>query len=109
MSVTTKEIHSIRRGAGDLKNSLVEYRKYGYIPSRYAGFCNVLDNVPCMQPGEVLRMKRPGDSSTSIVCAEQKSMRLLQELVSRLSLPEDIVFDLFGGKFSLAVAFIILE
>ena len=109
MSVTTKAIHAVRRGAGDLQNSLVEYKNYGYIPSRYAGFCNVLDNVPHMQPGERLRMVRPGDSSTSMVRAEQKSVRLLQELVSRLSLPGDIVVDLFGGTFSLAVACLTLE
>ena len=109
MSVTTKAIHAVRRGAGDLQNSLVEYKNYGYIPSRYAGFCNVLDNVPRMEPGEPLRMTRPGDRSSSMVRAEQKSVRLLQELVSRLSLPGDIVVDLFGGTFSLAVACLTLE
>ena len=35
-------------------------------------------------------------------------MRLLQE-ISRLSLPGDIIVDLFGGTFSLAVACLTLE
>ena len=91
MSVTTKAIHSVHCSAGDLHNSLFEYKGYGYIHSRYAGFCNVLENVHRMQPSERLRMMQPGDSSTSMVRAEQKIVRLLQELVSRLSLPGDIV------------------
>ena len=72
MSVTTKAIHAVIRGVGKFQNSLFDHKDYGYIPSRYAGFCNVLDNVSRMKPGERLRMIRPEASSTSMARAEQK-------------------------------------
>ena len=59
-----------------------------------------------MKPDGHLLVKQPGENSTSMIREEQKGLHLLQELVSRLSLPGDIVFNLFGGILSLAVAFL---
>ena len=97
---------------------MVNYRNFNYVASGFKATTNVIDNVPGLAPGERLMIntvqEHGGESSTSRNTAvkkspsalrpEQKSLPLLQELVSRFSQPGDIVTDMFAGTFSTAVA-----
>lgn len=109
MKVTVNEIHYLHRGNRDLQKSLVEYKKCGFITSKYAMFCKFLENLPRRKPSELRRMTRPEDSSTSIVREEHNLVKILPELVFHISLPKDISVDLFKGTFSLAVVCLTLE
>ena len=105
VSFHAKGFHAVRIGAGrEEVNSMVRYSGFGFVPSRFPGYVNVIDNVERVQAGERLYFRSPKDDSRRRVRAEQKNTDLLRELICRLSKPGDYVVDLFGGTFSSSIA-----
>ena len=79
---------------------MVNYKTFGYVNSRHGGTKNTIDNVPGLATNE--RITHPATQRP--LRAEQKSVELLKELISRYSQPGDTVVDFFGGTFSTAIA-----
>ena len=103
--VTQWSMHCTKTGLPSQEAfDLVAYSNHGHTGSRYPGWTNVIDNVDRLQPGEALRAKALGSSTATMVRPEQKSRKLLKELISRFTKPGDIVADLFAGTFSTAAA-----
>lgn len=98
----------------------VSYRTHGHVFSTHPGYCNVIDSIPRLSPGEKIiyvpsgSLLSAGDvsdddgedtpASGAPLRPEQKNVKLLRELISRFSAPGDTVVDLFAGTFSTAVA-----
>ena len=55
VTVTQKCFHAVRVGALRKDEvTMVRYRNFGFVPTRYPGFVNVIDNVPRVTGGEQL-------------------------------------------------------
>ena len=87
---------------------MVNYENFNFVRSAYPAYKNVINNVPRLAPREQVRTRREVQGehrhSTVALRAEQKSLPLLMELVSRFTQPGDLVVDLFAGTFSSAAA-----
>jgi hypothetical protein len=105
MNMAEIALHCCKKGAGSAALRMVTYKSFNAVPSRFPGWCNVIDNVPNLASGEAVRddSSRLGGRAAHMRC-EQKSISLMVELVSRFSLPADIVVDLFSGTYTTAVA-----
>jgi hypothetical protein len=97
-------VHATKRGEGRGACDMVSYRNFDQVPSRFKGWCNVIDNVPKPSMGESLMRAAAAGAGTEFVRSEQKPVLLMQELIYRFSKAQDTVVDLFSGTYSTAVA-----
>ena len=95
-------VHATKLGAGKRGYEMVSYSNFHCVPSRFPGWCNVIDNVPKLSPAEQIMCME--DERKIALRPEQKSLSLMKELVSRFSVVGDIVVDLFAGTYSAAEA-----
>ena len=102
-------VHCCKKGAGNAALRMVTYKNFDYIPSRFAPWTNVIDNVGNLAAGEAHRADDAVSGRSVTMRHEQKSLPLCVELVSRFSLPKDIVVDLFSGTYTTAVACLRVE
>ena len=94
-------VHIKKNGLSyDREKEMVNYKPFGYVNSRHSAMKNTIDNVPGLSPNE--RIPHPTQSGP--LRAEQKSVELLKELISRFSQPGDTVVDFIAGTFSTAIA-----
>lgn len=95
-------VHATKLGAGKQGYEMVSYSNFDCVPSRFPGWCNVIDNVPKLSPAE--QIMHVEDERKIALRPEQKSLSLMKELVSRFSVVGDTVVDLFAGTYATAEA-----
>jgi hypothetical protein len=105
MNMVEIALHCCKGGAGKDALEMVAYKNFNAVSSRFVGWCNVIDNVPNLASGEAIRVEGANTRGRAgrLRC-EQKCIPLIVELVSRFSLPADIVVDLFSGTYTTAAA-----
>ena len=81
----------------------------GYIQSRHAPCTNCIDEINPIGRSERVRVPNTEGSRFKHLRLEQKSIRLLQELVGRYTKPGDIVVDCFAGTLVAAKACLQME
>jgi DNA modification methylase len=104
MNMVEVAVHASKNGEGRNGYGMVSYKQFGHVPSRFAGWCNVIDNIERAGRGETLVRSLLQDELREPFRYEQKSEALMKELICRLSQPEDTVVDLFSGTYSTAAA-----
>jgi DNA methylase len=95
-------VHATKLGAGKRGYEMVSYSTFDCVPSRFPGWCNVIDNVPKLSPAEQITYME--DDKKMVLRPEQKALSLMKELISRFSVVGDIVVDLFAGTYASAEA-----
>ena len=94
--------------------AMVNYKTFNFVPSTYPAHKSTISNVMGLLPGELLMIPNaqsdPSDGSSTtkgksvMLRPKQKPISLLQELISRFSQKDDIVFDAFSCTYSTAIA-----
>jgi hypothetical protein len=101
-------VHATKQGAGKPGHDMVAYKPFGYVTSRFKGWCNVIDNILKPAARELVWTKTVADDNGTDISRqirfEQKSELLMCELISRFSMPLDTVVDLFSGTYTTAAA-----
>jgi DNA modification methylase len=104
MNMYEVAVHATKQGEGKEGHEMVSYRGFGHVPSRFKGWCNVIDNVPRLGKGEAVMTEDPLTEGQRQMRFEQKPEALMRELICRFSMPNDIVVDLFSGTYTTAVS-----
>lgn len=97
--MVTEVVYAAKTGRGQSAYNQVQYPNCCHVPSSFSSNQSVIDNVQKMPPGEKMTMK-----NGKPLRFEQKPLLILQEIIELHSLPEAMIIDLFGGKYSTSVS-----
>lgn len=99
-SMTEYAFHAWKNGISQAANlDRVDYNNGGFIPSRFPGWTDTIDNIPRLTPGEKVFTDKVSDNGRPLMLRpEQKSVAVMQTIVSQYTQPGDIVVDQFAGS-----------
>ena len=111
MSMVDQAVHFWRNGPTHAE--LLAKTNYSVPPetcSSHPLWTNVIVNVERLQPGEVLYRERgAGPGAPQMLRPEQKSTKMLRDVIRKFTQPGDLVMDLFSGTAATAKACLSLD
>ena len=102
ITTTEQAVHVWKSANSAAENyARVDFNRGGFVPSRHKGYTDCIDNIQRLTPHEkVCTDKLSENGRPKMLRPEQKSMALLQQIISKYTQPGDIVFDPFAGSYA---------
>ena len=108
--ISEMAVHVTKKGLNSKDAfALVNYDHFNFVFSRHPAWINIIENVPKLEDGEMLKHADAPKSKFVPLRLEQKPVRLLMELIYDLNQPGEYVVCMFSGTFSTGVACLSLK